>query len=172
MPCLTGCPTFLLRSPEAQVVFVLVESTGLQDKLCKCSFLSAIQSRKMLEKLDKKWFFCKKEEEEETDMILIGIHLLCDFIVCEYYAASICYVTTNGLLKLLKRRISTILLHNSGLEDFKDEMGQGEVSKTEDSPTAIQENKILTCLCNSWKMLLSGISDLLLEGPVPPGRER
>lgn len=126
----------------------------------------------MLEKLDKKWFFYKKEEEEETDMILIGIHLLCDFIVCEYYAASICYVTTNGLLKLLKKRISTISLHNSGLEDFKDERGQGEVSKTQDSPTAIQENKILTCLCNSWKMLLSGISDLLLEGPIPPGRER
>lgn len=50
-------------------------------------------------------------------MILIGIHLLCDFIACEFYASSICYVTTNGFLKLLKKRIS---LHNSGLEDLKD----------------------------------------------------
>lgn len=95
-------------------------------------------------------------------MILIGIHLLCDFIACECYAASICYVTTNDFLKLLKKKIS---LHNSGLEDLKDEMG--EVSNRKSSSTVIQKNKILACLYNSWKMLQSGMSDLLFERSSP-----
>lgn len=105
--------------------------------------------------------FCKIEEEEETVMILISIHLLCDFIACKCYAVSICYVTTNGFLKLLKKRIS---LHNSGLEDSKDEIGQSDVSKRESSSTVIQENKMMTCLNNSCKMLQSTRLDLLLKG--------
>lgn len=78
-------------------------------------------------------------------------------------------MTTNGFLKLLKKRIS---LHNSGLEDLKDEMGHGEVSKREGSSTGIQENKILTCLYNAWKMLQSGMSDLLLKRSSPSWKRK
>lgn len=131
--------------------------------------LSLVQysQAKCLRNLTRNVFFCKKEEE--TVVILIGIHLLCDFIACECFAASICYVTTNGFLKLLKKRIS---LHNSGLEDLKDKMGQGEVSEREGSSTVIQENKILTCLYNSWKMLQSAMSDLLLEMSNPSWKRK
>lgn len=65
-----------------------------------------------------------------------------------------------------------ISLHNSGLEDLEDEMGQGEVSKREGSLTVIQENKVLTCLCNSWKMVQTGMSDLLLEWSSPSWKRK
>lgn len=48
---------------KCKLSLVWVQSTGLQEKLCKCSFLNETQSSKMLEKLDKKFFFVKNEEE-------------------------------------------------------------------------------------------------------------